>query len=60
MGKPEGKGSLGRPMHKWEDNPEMELKYVGGSIDWCVWAQDTELIVGRLGHVNEPYCSIKS
>jgi hypothetical protein len=29
MGKAEGKGPLGRPMHRWQDNPEIELKYVG-------------------------------
>jgi hypothetical protein len=29
MGIPEGKRPLGRPMHRWQDNPEIELKYVG-------------------------------
>jgi len=25
VGKPEGKRTLGRPMHKWEDNIKMHL-----------------------------------
>jgi len=30
MGKPEGKRSLGRPRHRWEDNIKMDLQEVGG------------------------------
>jgi hypothetical protein len=26
VGKPEGKRSLGRPRHKWEDNTKMDLR----------------------------------
>jgi hypothetical protein len=26
VGKPEGKGPLGRPIHKWEDNIKMDLR----------------------------------
>jgi hypothetical protein len=29
VGKPEGKRSLGRPRHRWEDNIKMDLKEVG-------------------------------
>ena len=29
VGKPEGKRSLGRPRHRWEDNIEMDLQEVG-------------------------------
>ena len=27
--KPEGKGPLGRPRRKWEDNNKVDLKHVG-------------------------------
>ena len=29
VGKPEGRISLGRPRHRWEDNIKMDLKEVG-------------------------------
>jgi hypothetical protein len=28
VGKPEGKGPVGRPRHKWEDNIRMDLRDV--------------------------------
>jgi hypothetical protein len=31
VGKPEGKGPLGRPRHGWEDNIKMDLQEGGGS-----------------------------
>jgi len=35
VGKPEGKGSLGRPRCRWEDNIKMDPKEVGcGAMDW--------------------------
>jgi len=35
VGKPEGKGPLGRPRHRWEDRIKMELQEVGcGCMDW--------------------------
>jgi hypothetical protein len=36
VGKPEGKRPLGRPMHRWEDNINMNLREVGwkGGMDW--------------------------
>ena len=41
MGKPEGKRSFGRPMHRWEDNIKMDLQEVGcGGMDWIELAQD--------------------
>ena len=41
MGKPEGKRSFGRPMHRWEDNIKMDLREVGcGGMDWIELAQD--------------------
>jgi len=30
VGKPEGKGKLGRPRHRWEDNIKMDLWEVVG------------------------------
>jgi hypothetical protein len=32
VGKPEGKGQVGRPRHKWVNNIKMDL----GEIGWCV------------------------
>jgi len=29
VGKPEGKTSLGRPRHRWDDNINMELQEMG-------------------------------
>jgi hypothetical protein len=41
--KPDGKGPLGRPRHKWEDNIKMDLQQVGcGSMDWIELAQDRD------------------
>jgi hypothetical protein len=41
VGKPEGKSSLGRPRHKWEDNIKIDLQEVGcGSMDWTELARD--------------------
>ena len=35
VGKPEGKSSLGRPRHRWEDNIKMDPQEVGcGYMDW--------------------------
>jgi hypothetical protein len=34
-GKPEGKGPLGSPKHRWEDGIRMDLEEIGlGSVDW--------------------------
>jgi hypothetical protein len=41
VGKPEEKGPLGRPRHRWEDNIKMDLKEVGcGDMDLMELAQD--------------------
>jgi hypothetical protein len=43
VGKPEGKRSLGRPKHRWEDNIKMDLREIGwGGIDWIDLLQDTD------------------
>ena len=40
LGKPEGKGPLGRPRSKREDNIKMRLQEVGcKGVDWMVVAQ---------------------
>jgi hypothetical protein len=41
VGKPEGKGPLGRPRRRWMDNIRMDLGEVGWSVvDWIGLAQD--------------------
>ena len=41
--KPEGKCSLGKPRHTWENNIKMDLKEVGcGGMDWVELAQDRD------------------
>jgi hypothetical protein len=40
LGMPEGKGTLGRPGRRWEDNTRMDLQEVGcGSMDWIGLAE---------------------
>ena len=42
-GKPEGKRSLERPRHRWEDNIKMDLQKVkGGCGEWMELAQDRD------------------
>jgi hypothetical protein len=41
VGKPEGKGPLGRPRRRWVDNIRMDLGEVRlGDVDWICLAQD--------------------
>jgi hypothetical protein len=41
VGKPEGKGPLGRPRCRWEDNIKIDPQKVGGVRgDWMELAQD--------------------
>jgi hypothetical protein len=43
VGRPEGRRSLGRPRHSWEDNIKMDLQEVGwGGMDWIDMAQDRD------------------
>jgi hypothetical protein len=40
VGEPEGKGPLGRPRHRWENNNKMDLQEVGcEGMDWIDLAQ---------------------
>jgi hypothetical protein len=42
-GKPEGKGPLGIPKHRWEDNIKMDYHEVGcGGMDWIDLAQEMD------------------
>jgi len=43
VGKSEGKGPLGRPGLRWEDNIEMHLQEVGcGGVDWIDVTQERD------------------
>ena len=43
VGKPEGKGPLGRPRYKWDDNIRIGLQKVGfGGMDWTELAHDRD------------------
>ena len=43
MGKPEGKGPIGRLRRRWEDNIMMDLQEVGcGGMDWIELAPDRD------------------
>jgi hypothetical protein len=43
VGKPEGKGPLGRPRDRWENNIRMDLGGVGwGDVDWIGLAQNRD------------------
>jgi hypothetical protein len=43
VGKPEGKRSLGRSGHRWEDNIRMDLReVVEESVNWVHLAQDND------------------
>jgi 3-oxoacyl-ACP reductase-like protein len=43
VGKPEGKGPLGRPRRRWEGNIRIDLQEDGcGGMDWIGLAQDRE------------------
>jgi hypothetical protein len=50
VGRPEGKRSLGRPRHRWEDSIKMDVQEVGwADIDWSDLVQDRD---GRQALVN--------
>jgi hypothetical protein len=52
VGKPKGRGTLGRPRRRWEDNIRMDLGKVGfGDVDWIYLAQDRDRWRGLLNSV---------
>lgn len=43
VGKPEGKGSLGRPWRRWKENIKMYFKEIGfEGVDWINVARDMD------------------
>jgi hypothetical protein len=43
VGSPEGRRTLGRPRHRWEDNIKMGIREIGfGDVDWTHLAQDRD------------------
>jgi len=43
VGKPDGKGPLGRPRHRWEGNIKMDIQEMGyGGMDWMELAQNRD------------------
>jgi hypothetical protein len=43
VGKPEGKGQLGRPRRRWEDGIRMDLREIGlWFVDWIRLSQDRD------------------
>jgi hypothetical protein len=43
VGKPEGKRSLGRPKHRWEDEIRMDVRAIGRwGVEWIQLAQDRD------------------
>jgi hypothetical protein len=43
VGKPEGKGTLGRPRRRWVDNIKIDLRRIGwDGMDWIDLAQDRD------------------
>ena len=54
VGQPEGKGPLGRPKRRWEDNIKMDLQEVGGGRgDWMELAQDKDRWPALVGAVRD-------
>jgi len=45
VGKLEGKRSLGRPRHRWEDNIKMHLQ----DVEWGAWTGSIWLMIGTGG-----------
>jgi hypothetical protein len=41
VGNPEGRGPLGRPRYRWEDNIRTDLREIGWEVvDWIYLVQD--------------------
>jgi hypothetical protein len=59
VGKPEGKTSLRRPRHRWEDNIKINLMEIGlEGVDWIHLAQNREwwqALVNIVMNLQVPY-----
>ena len=43
VGRPEGKGLLRRPVHKWDENIKMDIQKIGwADMDWIDQAEDRD------------------
>jgi len=52
--KSEGKGPLGRPRRRWEDNIKMHFQEVGcGGMDWVDVAQDSDMWLALVNAVTK-------
>jgi hypothetical protein len=59
VGKPEGRGPLGRPRRMWVDNIKMDLREIGwDGVNWIEMAQERDHW-RALEHGTEPSGSIK-
>ena len=60
VGKPEGRGQLGRPKCRWENNIKVDVQEVGcGGMDWIELAQDRDSLAGNCECGNELSGTIK-
>jgi hypothetical protein len=60
VGKPEGKGPLGRIRRRWVDNIKMNLREIGwDGMDWIDVAQDRDQWRALGEHCSEPSGFIK-
>jgi hypothetical protein len=56
VGRPEGRRSLGRPGHRWEDEIRMDLGEIGwGSVEWIQLAQDRDPWQALVNMVMNPW-----
>jgi hypothetical protein len=42
LGKPEGKRPRERPRRRWEDGLKMDLREIGGGVEWLHMARDRD------------------
>jgi hypothetical protein len=59
VGRPEGRGPLGRPTRRWEDDIKMDLREIRfGDVDWINLAQDRDrwrAFVNTVMNLRVPY-----
>jgi hypothetical protein len=58
VGKPEGKGPIGRPGHRWEDKIKLDRREIGlENVDWINLAEDRDrwrALVNTVIHLRAP------